>query len=633
MHDIATQPPRALDERLEAIRTHSRLGAHAEALRSCADLLPEADGNPAAYECAALAFLAAIGAGHGVNDLEQGQRLRLVASMVEQADCAASPPILHLQLAGQHSSEGTSLLDRAARDLLPTLQIMLAAAKVHKNLILLILLLRHTPLGRTVGQREISRLHREWIARFTLGDLAIPYNAMFDPRSFRRNVADVSRYLREARAGVQGADDLPLSHWVAFEWLLARHLRAGDQGWLLDRATERLEQSALLPEQAAAARSLLVRHWPAGENAMKPGTSAGNASLYDIVREMAALREVLRKNASGRPILGRRLIENRAWWVTKLVMRRLPMPILRGHRKLRIAVCVSGQLRGYAGAFRSWRNTLLRDVEHDLFVDSWERIGRSGAEPFRSVLPFEGERFVNCYREVCLQRGFDEIKQRYPTLFRVLAETGRATEAGLKEFYMTPHVRLDDESMKPFAAYSNQEKMHSKIQSCFEMATATGREYDLIVRLRPDKPIRDLCFSWRELLDVCRSEPVLFADRAFGAHYAGPMIGDQFAIGTPAVMEVYCRTWVTHPRIAAEGLLKFPKTFEGHVSLAQVCWLSGVDVRRAPFRFGVLQDAERLSGAVILESLRADAEGRCDHLDVQMMEAVSKDVGQAAPSC
>ncbi len=337
----------------------------------------------------------------------------------------------------------------------------------------------------------------------------------------------------------------------------------------------------------------------------------------------------MRNGASGRAGVGGRLIESRAWWASKLLMRKLPMPFLRGPRKLRIAVCVSGQLRGYAGPFRSWRNTLLRDVEYELFVDSWERIGRSGAEPYRSVLPFAGERFAQCYREAGLQRGLDGIRQRYPNLFQTLAETGRIAEAGLRDFYMTPHVHLDDEIMAPFAAYSNQEKMHSKIQSCFEMAMATGREFDLVVRLRPDKPIRDLCFSWQELLDACRSRPVLFADRPFGPHYAGLMIGDQFAIGSPAVMEAYSRTWTVHRPIAACDLLKFPRTFDGHVSLAQVCWLHGIDVGRAPIRFGSLQDAERLGSIEIIECLKRDAEGRMDRLDADMIEAASRDLEQA----
>lgn len=626
MHDIATQSPRAIEDELEAIRTCIHSGEHARALRYCADVLPKAAGDPAPYESAALAFIAAIDSDQGLDDLEPEMRHRLLSGMVSQSLCSRSPPILHHQLAAQHSSGIAGALQRAAKALLPTVQTMLAAGEVNKNLILLMLLLRHTSLGKQVGQSEISRLHLAWVARFTLGDLAIPYNAMFDSRFFKRNVADIAGYLKDIREGARSGSDLQLYHWVVFEWLLSHTMKAGDQSPLLDAAIERLGSATAAAEEAAAARSLVVRHWQAGDDALERRleTTSGDARLCQIVKEAAALREVLRRNASG--ARAGYLIENRVWWVLNLARRKLPLPSLRGRRKPRIAVCVSGQLRGYANALRSWRNTFLREVEYDLFIDSWERIGRSGAEPFRSVLPFAGERFVQCYREAGVQRGFEEVKRRYPTLFQVLAETGCVTQAELQELYATPHVHLDDESMKPFATYSNQDKMHSKISSCFEMAMTAGREYDLMVRLRPDKPIRDLCFSWRELLDACRSKPVLFADRAFGLHYGGPMIGDQFAIGTPAVMEVYSRTWTTHPWIATRGLLKFPKAFDGHVSLAQVCWLHGVDVRRAPFLFGPLQDAERLSSAAILECLTTDASGRMDRLDVEMIEATSEDL-------
>lgn len=627
MHDIAIPSPRPAERDLETVRACIHAGEHVTALRYCADLLPQAADDPASYEAAAQAFIAAIDSERGLDGLEPGIKHRLLSAMVSQPLCSSSPPILHHQLAAQHTSGIAGVLERAAIALVRVVQSMLAAGEVNKNLVLLVLLLRHTRLGKQIGQNEISRLHLEWVARFTLGDLAIPYNAMFDPRSFKRNVADISRYLNDIREGVKSASDLQLYHWVVFEWLLFHTMNAGDEGRLLDAAIERLGSATAAAEEAAAARSLLVRHWQSGDDALQRRleTTSGDAPLCEIVKQAAALREVLRSNASGTGS-GFNLIENRAWWVLNLARHKLPLPSLRGQRKLRVAICVSGQLRGYTNALRSWRSNLLRGVDYDLFVDSWERIGRSGAEPFRSVLPFAGERFVQCYREAGLQRGFDEIKRRYPTLFQVLAETGRATEASLKKLYATPHVRLDDESMMPFSAYSNQDKMHSKINSCFEMAMTAGREYDLMVRLRPDKPIRHLCFSWRELLDVCRSKPVLFADRAFGAHYAGPMIGDQFAIGTPAVMEVYSRTWTTHPQIASCGLLKFPKAFDGHVSLAQVCWLHGVDVRRAPILFGPLQDAEHLDSSAILQCLSADAAGRMDRLDVEMIEATTEDI-------
>ncbi len=205
MQDIAIRSRLPVEDSLEVIRACLHSGDHAMALRCCAELLPEAGDYPAAYECAAQTFIAAINSGNGLQDLEPEMRHRLLSSMVSQPLCASSPPVLHHQLAAQHSSGMAIVLERAAKVLLPIIQAMLAGGEVNKNLVLLILLLRPTSLGKRIGQREISRLHLAWIARFTLGDLAIPYNSMFDARSFKRNIADIAAYLKDIRAARDAA--------------------------------------------------------------------------------------------------------------------------------------------------------------------------------------------------------------------------------------------------------------------------------------------------------------------------------------------------------------------------------------------------------------------------------------------
>ena len=73
--------------------------------------------------------------------------------------------------------------------------------------------------------------------------------------------------------------------------------------------------------------------------------------------------------------------------------------------------------------------------------------------------------------------------------------------------------------------------MHSKIEACFDLLAHSGQEYDLIIRIRPDKPIELAAFEPREMRRICHERPLLFADYAQGLHYADPCIGDQFAIG------------------------------------------------------------------------------------------------------
>jgi hypothetical protein len=379
----------------------------------------------------------------------------------------------------------------------------------------------------------------------------------------------------------------------------------------------------------AAARSLILRHWNADRSLSDLKSLGLDRNFINLAHDSINVRSRLQSDSVDRVTLGMRFFDDRIWQglqVAKgLICNRLPN-INRRSRKTKVAVCISGQLRGYVSAFHSWRRTILRDVEYELFVDTWQRIGRSGAEPFRFVLPFEGERFSEKYREACLQAGLDEFKIRYPAIFDALAVSGRVTDVELSKFYDTPHIRLDDDDQPPFAAFSNQEKMHSKIQSCFEMAMASGKEYDLIIRLRPDKPIRFLGYKWSDIRRLCQASPTLYADAAGGVHYANLMIGDQFAIGAPKPMQVYSTTWSTFRRFAGSNLLKCPRAFEGHVSLAQICWLHSINVKRVPIGFEPLQEPERLPSKRILNCLTKDAANRMDRIDRLLLEAVSADL-------
>jgi hypothetical protein len=189
-------------------------------------------------------------------------------------------------------------------------------------------------------------------------------------------------------------------------------------------------------------------------------------------------------------------------------------------------------------------------------------------------------------------------------------------------------VKLDEEQHAPFNAWSNQQKMHAKIESCFETALASGPDYDFVIRIRPDKPIRALAFGWSDLRKLCRISPTIFTDLAGGVHYGNLMVGDQFAIGTPEAMRIYAETWTTYPKLAQFGLMRCETGFQGHCSIAQVCWLHGVAVRRIPIAFGALQEAEPLGSRAILEHLSSDAAGRMDEIDAGLIAAITRDLDE-----
>ena len=58
---------------------------------------------------------------------------------------------------------------------------------------------------------------------------------------------------------------------------------------------------------------------------------------------------------------------------------------------------------------------------------------------------------------------------------------------------------LKDDQAEKFKGWSNSKKMHYKIHACAELARHGGRDYDLIVRIRPDMPLTYVGFGWSDL--------------------------------------------------------------------------------------------------------------------------------------
>jgi hypothetical protein len=301
-------------------------------------------------------------------------------------------------------------------------------------------------------------------------------------------------------------------------------------------------------------------------------------------------------------------------------------PFLAGRGKPKVAICLSGQLRGYRAALETWKETILRGIEPVFFIHSWEGIGRSGAEPFRYVLPFEGEHFSETYKEIGTNLGYAAMQERYPSLFAALAAGSTVDAETLKAAYGTDHVVLEDDGAERFADFTNQQKMHYKIHAADQMAQDHGG-FDLHMRLRPDLAMGLVGFDWRDLKAAADAAPVIFAEKPAGLHYPNLMIGDQCALGRPEAMALYAGTWQSFPKLAAAGLARCPDAFTGHVSLALTTWAQGIDVTRLPIRFGTLQDAAPLGAQEILAALQTDS--RDDAQDQQLIGAIQTDLSLA----
>lgn len=526
-----------------------------------------------------------------------------------------APPALHTALANYHSGGSPDVLQRAARTFGPLLTELLATEPASRPLVLMLILLREH-LGPFVDQHTITSLHRATVRSFSFADLSLPYSCAFT-RAYDRNREDVRSLL------AVGTIELPLPHRVVFEWLTGAS-SAPPAHTLTSLVSE---GSGLTPveQSRAAARSLLVRH----------GTGAdldlAGPELAD--RELRDLHGAVRRRRDRLPTSGpaARAARTRLSQTPRQALhaaRSLAGRIIRipRRRRPRVAVCVSGQLRGYRNAVATWDRTLRRDADCELFVHTWTRIGRSSAESFRSTLPFQGPAFTDAYRAAGRREGDDELKARYPDLFRALDTGAIVTADHLRATYQTEHVVVEDDQEPTYAGWSNQDKMHVKIERAYDLALSQGREYDLIVRLRPDKPIVFVAAAWSDLVELGRDSATILADREMGVHYAHLMIGDQFALGGPGPMSIYSRTATLYPELARNGLLECGDQLAGHSSLAHVCWIHGIQVERAPIRFGALQEASPMTEQEVLDALRLDSDGRLDATDRALIAAAEQDV-------
>jgi len=621
MTDPKDNPPKVLfDQQIEAAKNFVRDEKHSQALEVYETLFADETRSSALYEGAARAATAAILDSAFGESWPRARRDALYRHLILQTDRFDAPPAFAFQIASAHSSGAKDVLATVAAELTPVLTELKAEGRRDRAFLLMVLLLR-APLHGWIDQAELSRWHLELLPAFDAGDMAIPYNDMFDRTHFARNIADVAGLIGRTPPDALARGFAP---WklVLFHWFT----RSGRLDHVL---TELLAEwrtgKALSDEDLAAMRSLALRLFVTQKLSGSPGEG-----LDQFVAAWTRLHgQNPRRHAaeSARARLGARHRQaiNAA---LDLVRRRAPFLKL-GRRRPRVALCISGQLRGYRRAYPTWCEGLLRDVDHEIVVHSWEKIGRSGAEPFRAYLPFAGRAFSEAYRAQAHRAGMPEMQARYPALFAALKQGGVVTKDELSAFYGTNHVVLEDDAGPEFDGWSNSRKMHYKLAAAAGLLDDLSGEFDLVLRIRPDKQLGLVAFSWRDMLAATAASPLIFADSAMGHQYGHLLIGDQVALGAPAAMAIYADTLNLVPRLAEQHLYACQPEFVGHVSLALTCWHAGIEVHRLPVRMGALMEAEPMSAPDIAAALERDAAGRGDAMDEALLAAIRADLNGA----
>ena len=618
-------------------------GQSFEAVKSFARYLDNSLSDLEYYKCASIALLACL------KDEASADRKKLEYWNKEEKESFYQKLILQetsdsrhhqflLALASHQSSGEKWVFPAIANEISLTLQNLCSQNSLHKNSILCLLLLREFISG-WISQNEISALHIAHFGSFSMEDLSLPYSCLFESSVYHRNATDLKKLVTSINFKEKVLSGLKFYHILLIEWLSGEKIYLYSSNKELFSVIEnklKKRRGKFNPDEVSAAKFLIIRHI---SEKLDPQCSkmkslievlGATESFIDFMESIWKIRKQLNETIIGKPrTLLKKLMNNKAYQsiqiAKSLTERHLALPF-SFKKRLRVAICISGQLRGYRQAFDFWKKSLLTGADFDIYVHSWKQVGRSGAEPFRSVLPFAGDRFQSVYRQCCSVLGFDEVKKLYPTLFCSLQQTGTVDIKELMHFYGTEHVVLEDGDNQLFKEFSNSQKMHYKISACHELAMSQGIKYDLIVRARPDLPLSYRGFSWNDIFNCCRSEPMLFSDSKLSVHYMSLMMGDQFAISSPEGMSIYANTWNTYPLLAENNLCRCPANFEGHLSLAMVCWSQGLIVEKIPVKKLDLLDPEPLLIKSSLESIQGDSASRNFSWDQKLIEALKLDL-------
>lgn len=305
--------------------------------------------------------------------------------------------------------------------------------------------------------------------------------------------------------------------------------------------------------------------------------------------------------------------------------RRFPAPHLKLGRKPRVAVCISGQLRGYTQAYALVKQHLLSDVEPVIFVDTWAKIGRKSPTPAQAWRMFSGE-FLKVYQALGQSIGFQAMQARYSALTS-LDDASNIDVQTLASFYGCPHehVRIEDDADSAFAHYSNPRKMYHKIRGAQDMLETSGIEVDAVLRIRPDKSLDGVtaAFNWRNLITTSHNDRVFFADFPGRTHpTSGFVIGDQAGIATMDMMHVYARAEETTVEAGVLGWMDWPAAPRAHANLSHALWINNIRIDTMPVRWGKMFDPEPLSAQAVLTLVEADLDGRTrDTQDEQLLAA------------
>lgn len=219
--------------------------------------------------------------------------------------------------------------------------------------------------------------------------------------------------------------------------------------------------------------------------------------------------------------------------------------------RLKIAICVSGQLRAFEQGLQSWHNLNLADHDVSVFVHTWTETGLTYTSPVHDgrKLPVE---IRNAFRIQLEKLGLEGMKNRYKDFFQLWGDLPQyAKSEKIQAVYSADQVMLESDQVEGRSGWSNAEKMYYSVAQANSLMEASRKAFDLVIRVRPDMVFKKaLNIDWHRIALQANEEPVLFVDShgftnqgTYVFPNLGVCVGDQFAAASPEIMKIYAGTY------------------------------------------------------------------------------------------
>jgi len=291
-----------------------------------------------------------------------------------------------------------------------------------------------------------------------------------------------------------------------------------------------------------------------------------------------------------------------------------PASIAPPRERLRIAVEVSGQLRGYTQAGATWSHLGLAGHDVTTFVSTWQDTGRNPQRLWDPLWPYQ-----KLWHLIGGPTGQSFLQTRFPRLndavTRALHGVGEVDAATLRSFYGTDHVILEDDRYGQFQDKRAVWKMHYKMEQVHRLARETGQTFDLFIRMRPDYAVgARTAVDWQRLTWLSAREHGLALDIPFQFIGKGGVLklGDAFAAGTLEPMNVFAGTfsWQEEVMRQNQAPLDSPLDLINHLSPAYAVFCQGVTARQVEgLEFRGLLNPPLIAPADVLSLLLDDIGG------------------------